>query len=355
MLKQIEKGHSPLVGIESLKTDKSLVQKSSPLLSLWRSSLTLAEFKILDAYLARIDSHDPGQRWVQFSKGELEDLLAVSRIHISDLKMHMKHLMTTVEVEDADERSGFHEVALFEEAVCRQDEHGRWQIDLQCTAAAMKYVFNIDNLGYLRYKLRSIIALSSRYSYLLFLYLERNRFRGDWAVPVDALRQYLGCREDKYQEFRYFNRDVLKRAQSELFTKTPCRFTYEPLRRGRSTYAIHFTIDSFGEVLDTVSEIDEPQTDSREEVVIEILRTACLLPNGTPEFSTAEIKHLRTILIHVPSSKMPFVSPAHDSAFNQRQYLSERYAAMNRHAEKHPIHHRFEYLLKMIKKDAGME
>lgn len=35
--------------------DKLTVQKSLPLFSLWRSELTLAEFKILDTYLSRID------------------------------------------------------------------------------------------------------------------------------------------------------------------------------------------------------------------------------------------------------------------------------------------------------------
>ena len=42
--------------------DKLTVQKSLPLFSLWRSELTLAEFKILDTYLSRIDSHKPEKR-----------------------------------------------------------------------------------------------------------------------------------------------------------------------------------------------------------------------------------------------------------------------------------------------------
>lgn len=347
---------TPLVGAKHLTSGASVVQKSAPLLSLWRSPLTLAEFKVLDAYLARIDSHNPGQRWVRFSKGEVEDLLGVERINIQDLKAHLNHLMIAVDVHDLDEATGFRSVALFEEAVCRRDARGLWQVDLQCTAKAMKYVFNVENLGYLRYKLHSIINLTSRYSYLLFLYLERNRFRGDWTVSVEELREHLGCDQSRYQAFKYFNRDVLKRCKAELEAKTPCRFTYEPLKEGRSINAVRFVIDPYD------AEADEPEAlpasaepSSREDAVIGILKTACLLPNGVPEFSTAEIKHLRTVLIHVPSSKMPQVSPALDSAFCQRQYLAERYAAMNRHAERKPIQHRFNYLLRMIKRDAGIE
>lgn len=55
--------------------DKLTVQKSLPLFALWRSELTLAEFKILDTYLSRIDSHKPEKRAVMFEKGELEKIL----------------------------------------------------------------------------------------------------------------------------------------------------------------------------------------------------------------------------------------------------------------------------------------
>jgi len=59
--------------------DKLTVQKSLPLFSLWRSELSLAEFKILDTYLSRIDSHKPDRRTVVFEKGELEKILGVKK------------------------------------------------------------------------------------------------------------------------------------------------------------------------------------------------------------------------------------------------------------------------------------
>ena len=60
--------------------DKLTVQKSLPLFALWRSELTLAEFKILDTYLSRIDSHKPEKRAVMFEKGELEKILGVKTL-----------------------------------------------------------------------------------------------------------------------------------------------------------------------------------------------------------------------------------------------------------------------------------
>ena len=76
--------------------DKLTVQKSLPLFALWRSELTLAEFKILDTYLSRIDSHKPNKRAVMFGKGELEKILGLKKINNQDLKTRLKHLMGNV-------------------------------------------------------------------------------------------------------------------------------------------------------------------------------------------------------------------------------------------------------------------
>lgn len=72
--------------------NKLIVQKSKPLLALWHSDLTLAEFKILDTYLARIDSHQPDKRIVIFEKGELEEKLGVKRLIIKTLKLDLNIL-----------------------------------------------------------------------------------------------------------------------------------------------------------------------------------------------------------------------------------------------------------------------
>ena len=62
------------------------IQKSRPLQSLSETDLTLPEFKILDAYLARINSHDSNKRTVRLEKGELEKALGVSEIKQDDLE-----------------------------------------------------------------------------------------------------------------------------------------------------------------------------------------------------------------------------------------------------------------------------
>ena len=226
--------------------DKLTVQKSLPLFALWQSDLTLSEFKILDTYLSRIDSHKLDKRAVMFEKGELEAILCVQKINKKDLEARLKHLMEhVVKLEDKGSKKGFRLVSLFEEAIAEQDDNGLWQVKLECTQKAMMYFFNVESLGYLRYKLRCITSLTSRYTYIMFTYLEHNRFRKSWEVDLDELKQILACNtEETYKQFKRFNDLVLKKVHKEMHEKTECRYTYEPIKKGRSVVAIRFTVET---------------------------------------------------------------------------------------------------------------
>ena len=234
----------PITGVPN--EDKLLVQKSRPLFALWQSDLSLSEFKILDTYLSRINSHKPDNRAVMFEKGELEALLGVQKINKKDLEARLKHLMEhVVKLEDKGSKKGFRLVSLFEEAVAEQDDNGLWQVKLECTQKAMMYFFNIESIGYLRYKLRCVTSLTSRYTYIMFTYLEHNRWRKSWEVDLEELKSILACNtEETYKQFKRFNDLVLKKVHKEMHEKTECRYTYEPIKKGRSVVAIRFTVET---------------------------------------------------------------------------------------------------------------
>ena len=226
--------------------NKLMVQKSNPLQSLSETGMSLVEFKILDAYLSRINSHDEEKRYVRFEKGELEKILGVSRILKYDLEARLDGLFRVVTIRDGHKKEGFTKIALFEKAEAFQSDDGLWQIDLACSPSALEYVFNLDNIGYLRYRLKNIIELTSRYSYVLYLYLE-NRRKGkqskSWNVPLDELKEILRCTADTYNQYKRFNDLILKKCYKELHEKTDLQFTYEPVKvKGRKVIAIHFTV-----------------------------------------------------------------------------------------------------------------
>lgn len=248
----------PIVGLGY--ENKLTVQKSLPLFALWQSDLTLSEFKILDTYLSRIDSHKPEKRAIILEKGEIENALGIQKINNQDLKLRLKHLMgNVVEVPDKDEKKGFQLVTLFEEAEAEQDDDGLWNVKLECTQKAMKYFFNIENLGYLRYKLRCITSLTSRYTYIMFIYLEANRFRKSWEVPLEELKKILHCEnEATYNEFRFFNVKILKKVQREMHEKTECQYSYFPIKRGRSVKAIRFEVETLPKQYEAPEQLEMP-------------------------------------------------------------------------------------------------
>lgn len=332
--------------------DKLTVQKSLPLFALWRSELTLAEFKILDTYLSRIDSHKPEKRAVVFEKGELEKILGVKKINNKDLEERLKHLMgNVVEIPDNGTKRGFRLVTLFEEAVTEQDDYGLWQVKLECTQKAMKYFFNVENLGYLRYKLRCITSITSRYTYIMFTYLEHNRFRKSWEVSVEELKQILDCNADRYKEFKYFKTEVLARVQKEMHEKTECRYSYEPIKKGRSVVAIRFTVETLPKA--NIEDIDENQM-TLEQWQAETDKEKELWEEAVAEFSftSEQITALREVLVCIPEHKMPQSTACYDATDLRRyHYMRIKVAEMKNRPN---IKNYYSYLLKMLKQDADI-
>lgn len=224
--------------------DSNIVQKSRPLLSLWESGFTLDEFKMLDIYLSRINSRNPEQRTVVFEKGDLEKALGIQRIRQEVLEERLLHLMgTVVKITDKRKPQGFILLTLFEEAVAEKDKNGQWILQLTCTPRAQEYFFNIEKLGYLRYKLSIIMQIKSIYTYIMFCYLESIRqYRKTWTIEIEELRHILRCEyEVTYQQYKYFNNMVLKKAHQEL-AQIGYKYQYSAVKTGRKVTGVEFKL-----------------------------------------------------------------------------------------------------------------
>lgn len=340
----------PIIGLRN--EDKLTVQKSIPLFSLWQSELTLAEFKILDVYLSRIDSHHPEKRAVMFEKGELEKILGVKKINNDQLKERLKHLMGhVVEITDKDEKKGFKLITLFEEAVAEQDDDGLWQVKMECTQKAMKYVFNIDHIGYYLYKLRCIMSLSSRYSYILFLYLEKESYRKSWEIDLAELKQKLRCdRVETYTAFKEFNKQVLKRAQKEIHEKTDCRYSYEPVKKGRKVVAIRFTVKTSRDLeAEIISEKELELTKIEAEPEDQWLEQYCKLCDNL--FTTIEMNEFVQMTKQLPLKNMYTAMPDDDLNAIRGQYIISKYAQYKTASSRTQIKHPHGYFKKLIQAD----
>lgn len=329
-------------------TDKLTVQKSKPLFALWQSELTLAEFKILDTYLGRINSHDNEHRTVKFGKGELEELLGVKQLKPQVLDDRLKHLMTTVRIPDENSKRGFTRISLFEKAHAEQDDYGVWEAELTCTESAKKYIFDVENITYLRYKLKNIINIKSRYTYVMFLYLWDNKYRGTWEIDLLELKVMLNCdNEPSYDKFKVFNDRILKRVQKEIHEVTDIRYDYETIKRGRSVVAVRFTYKSkiFDEVDDNQMTIEEWQAGTDREL--------WQTPLEQFNFSKEQYDELFSVMITVPDYKLPQSSACYGSIELMRyHYIDQKAKELLRRDKEKTIRNKYLYFLKMLKQDA---
>lgn len=328
--------------------DKLTVQKSKPLFALWQSELTLAEFKILDTYLGRINSHDDEQRTVKFEKGELESLLGVKQLKPQVLDERLKHLMTTVRISDENRKNGFTRIALFEKAYAEQDDYGVWKAELTCTETAKKYIFNVEEINYLRYKLKNIINIKSRYTYIMFLYLWENKYRGSWEVPLDKLKSLLNCENEYCNQFKVFNDRVLKRVYNEIHKVTDIRYEYETVKKGRSVVAIRFIYKS--KYVDEVEESQNTLEELQEKAIKE--KELWQEPLENFKFTQEQYDELFSVLVTIPESKLPQSSACYGSIELMRyHYIDQKAKGIIRRDRQKAIRSKFAYLLKLMKKD----
>lgn len=330
---------------------KHWVQKSDPLVTMRSVPFTLGELKILDTYISRINAADDTRRTVIFTKEEYEELMGLTCANPRALHKHIKALLSRVpELYLPDD--GYIPFVLFEKAYYHKDEYGKPIIELTCTETSKELFFCIGKYHYFSYALENIIKLTRKASYLLYIYIRLNRYRGEWDIDLDELRDsVLDCKEqESYQEYKIFKRDVLEPAVKEVNQKTDCHFVYEPVKRGRRVVKIKFIYQSQDQIEGQTSFFDElPDDQSKDEKWEKIYgseKLAGLAASCAYEFDKAEMEEIQLVLTRIGIS-------------NEQHYLREKYAALNvetakkeRKGEK-PIKNRFKYFLRMIEDDAS--
>lgn len=248
---------------ENRLSENALVQKSNPLFSLQKEKekINLFEYKMLDLYLARINSHDPNNRIVHVSENDLNEVLP-SHLAKAELHKKLKKLQGLVVSYGEDEA-----ITLFEYSKITVNEH-EFDIQLMCTNTALKYFFNIENIGYFKYKFKNTLAISSMYSYLLFNFLEMNRFREQpILVELQELKNILNCNSPSYNDYKRFSYIILKKCYKELTEKTELKYTYTPVRVGKKVTHISFDIKPLDQqMLSELQLSDPPATITAEEL-----------------------------------------------------------------------------------------
>lgn len=335
------------------------VQKSDPLVLMRSVPFSLGELKVLDTYISRINAADDSRTTVIFTKDEYEELMGISKINAEVLKKHAEGLLGKIVTLEMPDKS-FLKFVLFTAAYYHLDDCGVPVIELSCSPQAKDLFFCIGKYHYFKYALENVINLTRKASYLLYLHILTNRFRGEWEIELNELRDdILDCRgQESYQAFKEFKRAVLDPAVKEVNKKTDCHFTYEAIKRGRKVAKIKFIYHSQQLLVDDVAnsipvENDESEIDWEQFYGSEQL--AILAEGCAYEFNKEEMEQISRVLvrIHIPKDQI-----SGSQIFGKQFYLREKYAALNAEAAKKaknnekPIRNRFKYFLKMLEDDA---
>ena len=353
---------------------KYWVQKSDPLVLMRSVPFSLGELKVLDTYISRINAADESRTTVIFTKEEYEELMGISKINADVLKKHAEGLLGKIVTLEMPDKS-FLKFVLFTAAYYHLDDCGVPIIELSCSPQAKDLFFCIGKYHYFSYALENVIKLTHKASYLLYIYVLRNRYQGEWDIDLDELRDsVLDCKgQESYLAFKEFKRAVLDPAVKEVNKKTDCHFAYEAIKRGRRVVKIKFICQSqdllegqtslFDEPLDipllsAQSEDEEEKSEDEEEKWIKFYgseRLAILAEGCNYEFGKEDMEQIAAVLvrINIPKDRM-----TNDLTYGRQFYLREKYAALNaavakkeRRGQK-PITDRFKYFLGMLENDA---
>lgn len=375
-----------LVGLKN--SQKFVVQKSRPFLDIIRIGLPIESLKLFDTYLGKIDISDDKCDTVVFEKKEYENMLGIVRLNKDNLRKYLENLMCPITIECKENgKTKMVVFPLFQLAIAEQDEavNSPWKITLKCHELAKKYIFNVDKIGYgyLKYDFQDIVRLNSKYSYILFLYLKdsipNKLCKKTWTIAYADLKCRLGCDTQRYTRFGYFKTDILEPCKKEIEEKTAIRFTYEPVKNGRSVVAIKFTaIDTKrlkeaknktekiidikpGEIsqAEPVKALPAAPAEVNEEKdwdkIYGSSRLAELAEECDYEFTKAEMMLISTLLskIYIPKSELD----KNTNRYGRKDYLREKYLYLCAEAERkkkngYDIMDRFAYLRAMLESDA---
>jgi len=332
-----------------------LVQKSVPILMMRNDPFTFGELKVLDTYLARINSHDFKSRRVTFTKSEYEKLMDISDVRVDQLKKYTDGVQSKiVEVKCSDNK--FKRITLFCETEFEKNEFGEWTITLECSSQAKKYVFHPEKVGYIKYLLKYSIHMKSKHSFLLYGYLLFNRFRGSWSESLDILKYNVfklnPQKPSAYDEFKAFRRAILDKALAEVNKLTDIEFKYTIEKRGRSVASVKFELvkekDKYVEQLTpgNYPDFDDDEDEDWIEDEIENSNLDFLIGACADEFSREQINELLQIILCK-------TLPEHENGiwFARYHYLAQKYAILKHYASLKKIPNRFRYLKKIIENE----
>lgn len=217
---------------------KSLIVVKSNNLVEASYKLTLDEMRILLLTIGRIDSEEPNHRRdFEFTVSEFAERFGVDeKIAYQQVQMAVDKLGGRWAVLEDTAKVRRKAIFLTDQTYFKGE--GRFQIVLH--EKLMPFVSEIKN-NFTRYSLEYVAKFNGFHSIRLYEILAQYRSKGSRDVTVEDLKDWLQV-ADKYDRYNNFKQWVLEPSLKEINEKSDLFIEVEPIKRGRSIHALHFTI-----------------------------------------------------------------------------------------------------------------
>ncbi|MFU2076656.1 replication initiation protein [Gallibacterium anatis] len=210
-------------------------------------SMTLDEMRILSLTLGVFDPENPVKRGFDFTIADfckhfpdVDDKSAYAQVRNAILKISKRWIVLV------DNEKELTEVVLVNKRTYFKKE-GRFYIEFH--EDLIPYIAQLHN-NFTKYQLVNIGAFSSTHTIRLYELCSQYRDTGWRQTNIEDLKDWLQV-ADKYPRYNSFNQRVLSPAIDEINAKSDLLVSVEPIKRGRTIYALKFTIQTKKNVIKT--------------------------------------------------------------------------------------------------------
>lgn len=207
------------------KEEKFLISKSNPLLNM-KNDFNLYQQRMLNLYLAKINPLDESSRTVSVTLKQFIDLIGIKEVSVKKMRTLAKKaldLKVDLYAVETDEDGKKHEsmkmdyVSVWERFKVDVNKDGEWYVELVASSAIMPYMFQIKDLGYLKYSILCALRMRSPIAEKLYEQCYRFKDKGAFSITPLQLRTRLGIADKKsYESYNQLKTNVLLRCIKEI-------------------------------------------------------------------------------------------------------------------------------------------
>lgn len=216
--------------------NNKLVIKSNKLIEA-RYELSLNEQKIILYAVSKLDTTKDKFNILELEIKEFMELLDTSQFRYTEIRELVSNLMSKQVRIETDKRDL---VANWISSIDYIKDTGL--IELEFSEKLIPYLLQLKE-RFTRYQLNNILHLKNKHSIRIYELLKQYQKIGQREFTINELKKILML-ENKYKQFRDFNKSVLKLTMEEINEFTDLIIDIDYIKKGRKVESIKYKIES---------------------------------------------------------------------------------------------------------------